>query len=218
MQLIDLLLDYGWQAVVVSLLSLTLVEISKLWVRKLVKSANVRHVLYTALSWVFALGFTAALSAILKRLEGLWSLYGAAFTVTTILGKLCADAGLFNWIETQIKSIWESMTENGKWSKAIREVGSALGVDTVVLDSVATKVEEEYLPLIEAGAELFFNNNQEELTLNMKQKLAGFVSNEKLQEVAEGLFKKLKESWVSSKKENLVAEGSAKETGNEKGN
>lgn len=193
--LLELLKDYGWQAVVVALLSLALVEVSKLWVRKLIKNANARHVLYTGLSWVYALGFTAALLGILGRIGDLWALYGASYTVTTILGKVCADAGLFAWLEKQIGELWANKTENGQWMKAIKEVGAALGVDVDVLDSVATKIEEEYLPLIKAGAELFFTDNKEELILNMKQKLAGFVKNEKLQETAEALFQKMKDSW-----------------------
>lgn len=191
----DLIVQYGWQAVTIAVITCVLIELLKPLVRKLVKNKNIRHVLYYVLRYVVALGLTAILALILHRLGDLFELYGPAMVVVNVMGQVFSNIGFFEWIEKNCSNIWSKVTESGIWRKAIKEVGSAFGVDEALLDTIATKVENQYLPLIEAGASAFFTDNKEELILNLKQKLAGFVSNDKLQELAETLFKKLAASW-----------------------
>ncbi len=197
--LIELLKQYGWQAVVVAVLTIVLIECIKPLARKVIKKENARHTLYTALNYAFSLGLSAALAAILKRIDDVFTLYGSAILVVNILTPIVVNVGLLKWIEGLFKDIWQKTTEGGAWKKALEDLGEIFGIDTKILDDVATKIEEEYLPLIEAGKDIFFSENKEELILNIKQKLAGFIENGKLQEVAEGLFEKLKDSWKDSK-------------------
>lgn len=199
--IIELLKQYGWQAVVIAVLTVALIECIKPLARKFISKENARHTLYTALNYVFSLGLSAALAAILKRMDDVFTLYGSAILVVHILTPIVANTGFLKWIEGIFKDIWQKTTESGAWKKAVEDIGQIFGVDTTMLDAVATKIEEEYLPLIQAGKDVFFAENKEELIANMKQKLAGFVENGKLQEVAESLFQKLKDSWKDSKTE-----------------
>lgn len=197
--IIELLKQYGWQAVVIAVLTVALIECIKPRARKFIKKENARHTLYTALNYALSLGLSAVLAAILKRFGDTFTLYGSAILVVNILTPIVANTGFLNWIEDIFKSWQQKTTESGAWKKALEDLGEIFGIDTKMLDSVATKIEEEYLPLIQDGKDIFFSNNKEELILNIKQKLAGFVENGKLQEAAEGLFEKLKDSWKDSK-------------------
>lgn len=197
--IIELLKQYGWQAVLVAVLTVALIECLKPLARKLITKENVRHTVYTTLNYILSLGLSALLAAILKRMDDVFTLYGSAILVVNILTPIVANTGLLAWVEGVVKDIWNKTTDNGAWKKTLEDLGKIFGVDTAMLDAVATKVEEEYLPLIQAGKDLFFVGNRDELILNIKQKLAGFVDNGKLQEVAEELFEKLKESWKESK-------------------
>ena len=196
--IIELLQQYGWQAVVIAVLTIVLIECVKPLARKILKQENARHTVYTVLNYAISLGFSAALAAILGRFDDVFTLYGSAIMVVNVLTPIVVNIGLLKWIEGLFSDLW-TKTSDGSWKKSLKELGAVFGVDTKILDEVATKIEEEYLDLIKAGKDIFFSENKEELILNIKQKLAGFVENGKLQEVAEGLFEKLKDSWKDSK-------------------
>lgn len=196
MELLDIITQYGWRALVVTIVVFALIECLKPLFRKFVKKDNVRHSIYTILNYGFTLGFSALLGLILNELNNLWSIYGASIIVVNLSYPIIANVGFFDWLAKVFGGLLEKTNEGYAWQKVISELASQFGVDSNILDKIATKVEEEYLDKIKAGAELFFGENAVELTLNIKQKLAGFVSNEKLQEVAELLYTKLKESWV----------------------
>lgn len=197
--IIELLKQYGWQAVVIAVLTVALIECIKPLARKFVKKENARHTLYTALNYAFSLGLSAVLDASLNRIGDMLTLYGSAILVVNILTPIVANTGFLNWIESLFKSLWQKTTESGAWKKALEDLGEVFGIGTTMMDVAATKLEEEYLPLIQDGKDIFFSENKEELIMNLKQKLAGFVENGKLQGVAEGLFEKLKDSWKDSK-------------------
>lgn len=197
--IIELLANYGWQAVVVALLDFAIIECCKPCARKLIKKEQVRHTLYTVASYVLCFGLAVAMAAILKKFDMLLNYVGSSIIVANVLAPIFANVGFFNWIEKVVGQLWGKMSESGQWKKAVTEIGKAFGVDSAMLDVVATKIEEEYMPLIKEGANLFFDNNEEELTMNITQKLAGFVKNEQLQDVAKALFDKLKESWKKDK-------------------
>lgn len=205
--IIELLKQYGWQAVVIAVLTVALIGCIKPLARKFIKKENVRHTLYTALNYVFSLGLSAILAAILKRIGDTFTLYGSAILVVNILTPIVANTGFLNWIESLFKSMWQKTTESGTWKKTLEDLGEIFGIDTSMLDVVATKIEEEYLTPIQVGKDIFFSENKEELILNIKQKLAGFVENGRLQEVAEELFEKLKDSWKDSKANKETSEG-----------
>lgn len=196
--LIELLKQYGWQAVVIAVLTIVLIECVKPLARKILKQENARHTVYTVLNYAISLGFSAALAAILGRFDDVFTLYGSAIMVVNVLTPIVVNIGLLKWIEGLFSDLCTKISD-GSWKKSLKELGAVFGVDTKILDEVATKIEEEYLDLIKAGKDIFFSENKEELILNIKQKLAGFVENGKLQEVAEGLFEKLKDSWKDSK-------------------
>lgn len=196
--IIELLQQYGWQAVVIAVLTIVLIECVKPLARKILKQENARHTVYTVLNYAISLGFSAALAAILGRFDDVFTLYGSAIMVVNVLTPIVVNIGLLKWIEGLFSDLWTKISD-GSWKKSLKELGAVFGVDTKILDEVATKIEEEYLDLIKAGKDIFFSENKEELILNIKQKLAGFVENGKLQEVAEGLFEKLKDSWKDSK-------------------
>lgn len=193
--ILDLLKQYGWQSVVVAVITVVLIELIKPFARKFFKNEKVRHTLYTALTFVFCLAVTSAMAAIMHQMSEVFTLYGSSMTVLLVLTPIVANTGFLNWIEDLFKGLFE----NGNWKKAMKELGKMFGVDVSILDKVATKVEEEYLPLIKECKDAFFVDNKEELILNIKQKLAGFVENGRLQELAECLFEKLKNSWTSGK-------------------
>ena len=197
--IIELLKQFGWQAVVIAVLTVALIECIKPLARKFVKKENARHTLYTALNYAFSLGLSAVLEASLNRIGDTLTLYGSAILVVNILTPIVANTGFLNWIESLFKSLWQKTTESGAWKKALEDLGEVFGIGTTMMDVAATKLEEEYLPLIQEGKDIFFSENKEELIMNLKQKLAGFVENGKLQGVAEGLFEKLKDSWKDSK-------------------
>lgn len=197
--IIELLKQYGWQAVVIAVLTVALIECIKPLARKFVKKESARHTLYTALNYAFSLGLSAVLEASLNRIGDTLTLYGSAILVVNILTPIVANTGFLNWIESLFKSMWQKTTESGAWKKALEDLGEVFGISTTMMDVAATKLEEEYLPLIQDGKDIFFSENKEELIMNLKQKLAGFVENGKLQGVAEGLFEKLKDSWKDSK-------------------
>lgn len=202
--IIELLKQFGWQAVVIAVLTVVLIECIKPLARKFLKKDTVRHTLYTTLNYAFSLGLSAALAAVLKRIDDIFTLYGSAILVVHILTPIVANTGFLNWIEGLLKEVWQKTTENGAWKAVLEDLGAIFGISPVMLDAVATKVEEEYLPFIQAGKSLFFSENKEELILNIKQKLAGFVENGNLQEVSESLFERLKDSWKDSKADNEI--------------
>lgn len=206
--LLELLKEYGWQAVIIALLTFVLIECVKPLARKFIKQSNIRHVVYTGLNYLISLGLTCVLAAILHRFNDWYTLYGSAIVVINILGPIISNAGFWTWVERLIGDALSKSSERGAWKKAMKELGTAFGVDAAILDTIAAKVEDEYLPLIEKGAELFFTENREELVLNLKQKLAGFADNGKLQELAESLFEKLAGSWKDSKEKKSNSEES----------
>ena len=192
----DLVINHGWQAVVIALFTFIAIECIKPLARKLIKKENIRHILYVGCNYAFTLLFAFLLSLILGDVATTFKVFAPAIVVVNVLAPIISSAGFWNWLEGVIAEAFEKYTENGAWKKALRELVKACGVDEKILDMVATKVENEYLPLIKKGANIFLNENRDEFILNIKQKLAGFVSNEKLQEVAEKLFDKLVESWT----------------------
>lgn len=202
----ELLTLYGWQSVVIAVCTFALIELCKPLARKVVKKEKVRHVLYLLLGYGFTAGLSCGLAAILHRFGDWLTLYGSAMVVVNVLGPIISNAGFFNWLEGVIGGAWSNLSESGQWKKAIKELGSVFGVDEAVLDKIADKVEEEYAPLIKEGAQLFFTENKEELILNLKQKLAGFVENGKLQELAEGLYSKLAAAWKVKEEEKELEE------------
>lgn len=203
--IVNLITQYGWQAVLVAVLALAFVEIFKPLIRKGIKSESGRHTLYTVISYVSALGFTAALAAILHRIGDLFNLYGSVVIVLGILTPVVINTGFIKLIEDSCGALWAKLSENGAWKKVIKELGKKFGIDESILDTVATKIETEYKPFIDAGAQAFFTGNKEELVLNIKQKLAGFVENGELQSLAESLYTKLAESWKVKFEDNSEA-------------
>lgn len=205
--LIEIIKQYGWQALVVSLFVFALIECIKPLARKIIKQTNVRHTVYVGLNYISTLGFSALFALLIfKSIDKTWALYGSAIVVVNILYPVIANLGFFNWIASLFKNMYESITENGKWNKTVRELAKALGVDEKILDEIATRVENQYLPKIKEGAEKFFGDNAKEVILNIKQKLAGFIPNEQLDAVAQLLFQKLAEAWVEKTEEVEVVE------------
>lgn len=196
MELLEIISQYGWRALLVAIAVFTLIECFKPLFRKIIVKDNVRHTVYTVLNYGFTLGFSALLVLILNEMTTLWNIYGASIVVVNISYPIIANIGFFDWLAKLFGGLLEKTNEGYAWKKVISELASQFGVESSILDKVATMVEGEYLEKIKANAKLFFGMNAVELTLNIKQKLAGFVSNEKLQEVAESLYNKLKESWV----------------------
>lgn len=207
----DLICSYGWQAVVIALFTFTLVECIKPLARKFIKKENVRHVVYIACSYVFAILLSLVLAAILGNVKDTFTLFAPAIVVINVLGQIISNAGFWNWLENAIAESWAKMTESGAWKKALKELSNLFGADTKVLDAVADKIEAEYDTLIKAGKNEFLEENKEEIVSNMKQKLAGFVDNTKLQEIAEGLFSKLVEAWTPKVKEETSTETTTEE-------
>ena len=195
MELLDIITQYGWRALVVTIAVFALIECLKPVLRKLAKEKCKTHYLHFVKLWIY-FGFLGIAIVDFKRGYTLWSIYGASIIVVNISYPIIANIGFFDWISKLFGGLLEKTNEGYAWKRVVYELASQFGVDPSILDRIATKVEEEYLDKINAGAELFFGENVVELTLNIKQKLAGFVSNDKLQEVAELLYTKLKESWV----------------------
>ena len=196
--IIELLVKYGWQAVVVAVVSFFLVECIKPLARKVIGQKNVRHTLYWVLSYAFALGLSAGLAAILGRFGDWLTLFGSAAIVVGVLAPVISNVGFWDWIEGIVGKLWSKIKDVKSWKFSIATLAKTFNVDLSTLDTIATKVEEEYKALLEGDASSFFASNTDELILNIKQKLAGFVDNSKLQEAAEGLFNALKDSWVQT--------------------
>ena len=193
--IIDLITKYGWHAVVIAIATFALVECIKPLARKFIQKENLRHVFYILCTYAFAFGLTYAVAAIVKRVEDALSLYGSAMLVINVLCPIITNIGFFEWVESILGELWDKVSENSAWKKAVTELGNSFGVDSDILDRICTKIEEEYMPLIKEGAEAFFSGNKEELVLNIKQKLAGFVDDDILQDLAESLYSKLADSW-----------------------
>ena len=193
--LIEVITLYGWQAVVISLFVFAFIECFKPLFRKVIKNENARHSLYTLLNYVVTLGFSAIMALILGRFNQTFQLYGSAIIVVNILYPIIANTGFFNWITGLFRDFFQRRAEEGSWKKAILSLAEDCGVDVSMLDTVATKIEEEYKQKILDGVDEFFTGYKDELILNIKQKLAGFVENIRLQDIAEKLFDLLWKSW-----------------------
>lgn len=197
--LIEIIKQYGWQATVVSMFVFATIECIKPFARKAISKSTARHSLYMGLNYVLTFGYSVALTLILGRFETVLQLYGSSIVVVNILYPIIANVGFFDWVSGLFRDFFAKKSELGSWKAAIKSVATEFGIDQAMLNTVATKVGEEYKQLIADGAESFFTENQTELVLNMKQKLAGFVDNEILHEVAEHLFTALWGNKVVSK-------------------
>lgn len=201
--LIELLKLYGWQALVVALCVFAIIELIKPHIRKIVVKDSVRHTIYTLLNYILTLGLAALLTFVVTgNIDGLMHLYGTAIVVVNILYPIIANVGFFDWISKVFKEVFKKVIEEGAWKKIVLDLANKFGLDLEVIEMIIIKIEKEYLPTIcncEGGAEAFFDKFKAELILNIRQKLAGFVENGKLQEVAEALFDKLKDGFIGNK-------------------
>ena len=127
--------------------------------------------------------------------------------VVNVLGQVISNLGFWNWIEGVIGEFVGKITDKNIWKKCLKELVTSFGIDASVLNAVADNIQDEYkeiVPEIKKDPEEFFKNNESastEFIMNIKQKLAGFISGEKLQEASEQLFGKLVSSWTSKKVE-----------------
>lgn len=196
MELLDIITQYGWKALLITILVLTSIELLKPLLRRVIKNEQGRHSVYVILNYLFTLLFTTLLVWMLGALDTVWSVYGASIIVVNISYPIVANVGFIGWIRSLLGTLLEKTSEGYAWRLVVEELSKQFGIDSDVLDKVATKIEEEYFDEIKENAELFFTGNKEELVLNIKQKLAGFISNDKLQEIADTLYIRLKESWL----------------------
>lgn len=190
--LIDLILKYGWQSVVVAVLTFFLIELIKPLARKLISKSEFRHTLYYILSYPVALGWAAGLAFVLGVFESYLTLYGTAMVVINILSPFISNIGFWDWIEGIVKDVISKLTDFSSWKKALNLVSTTFGVDCSTLSAIVVKLALEYPDLSSVDAGKFISENAEELVLNLKQKLAGFVDNEALQDAADALFDALK--------------------------
>ena len=196
--IIDLLTKYGWQSVVSAVIAFLLVELLKPLARKFITKKPIRHTLYWLLSYVFSLGLTVGLAAILGRFDEWISLYGSTVIVVSILAPLISNVGFWDWIEGIVADLKVKLSDSKVWKNALKALASSFGVDTSVLDKIATMIKSEYEQYLSSDAKSFLDSNSEELVLNIKQKLAGFVDNDKLQDAAAGLFAAIKDDLVGT--------------------
>ena len=203
----NLIVDYGWQAMVIALLTFVSIECIKPLARKLIKKENIRHILYVGCNYLFTIIYSFVLALILKDVSSVFTIFAPSMIVVNVLGQVISNLGFWNWIEGVIGEFVGKITDKNIWKKCLKELVASFGIDASVLNAVADNIQDEYkeiVPEIKKDPEEFFKNNESastEFIMNIKQKLAGFISGEKLQEASEQLFGKLVSSWASKKVE-----------------
>ena len=204
--IIELLLQYGWQSVVVAVITFLLIELLKPLARKVLTTKQVRHTMYWLLSYAISLGLTVGLAAILGRFGEWTTLYGSTVVVVSILAPVISNIGFWDWLENLVGELWSKLSDKRVWKVALKAFAQQFNIDLSVIERIVDMVTVEYQQQLDSDAKTFLTDSREELTLNIKQKLAGFVSNDQLQEAAEGLFTAIKESLVGLDESVEVAE------------
>ena len=194
--LLSIIEQYGWQSLVVAVCTFALIECIKPLARRWIIRVNVRHTLYTALNYIFTLGGAALLMLILGMTDRIFTLYGTSIIVVNILYPVIANVGFFDWAEGIVKSIAKRFFDSGEWKKVVADLGQRFGIDEYALTAVMDRFDVEYASKLLAGAKEFFRDNEPEILLNLKQKLAGFADNKYLQELAERVLVVIRSSWV----------------------
>lgn len=211
----NLIVEYGWQAVVIALFTFLSIEGIKPIARKYIKKENARHTLYVGCNYVFTLVWSFALALILKDTPNTFQIFAPAMVVVNVLGPVISNLGFWNWVEGVVEEFVGKITDRNIWKKGLKELVANFGIDASILEGVAKNIENEYsevIPDIKENSEEFFKNNEtaeDNFVANIKQKLAGFVSKEKLDDASKQLFDKLFASWKgkkSEKKEEKVEE------------
>ena len=175
--LLSIIEQFGWQSLVVAVCTFTLIECIKPLARRWIIRVNARHTLYTALNYIFTLGGAALLMLILGMTDRIFTLYGTSIIVVNILYPVIANAGFFDWAGGIVKSIAKRFFDSGEWKKVVADLGQRFGIDEYVLTVVLDRFDVEYASKLLAGAKEFFRDNEPEILLNLKQKLAGFADN-----------------------------------------
>lgn len=203
----NLIVEYGWQAVVIALLTFLSIECIKPLARKFIKKENARHILYVGCNYLFAIIYSFVLALILKNVANTFTIFAPAMVVINVLGQIISNLGFWNWLEDLIKEAVTKITDKNVWKKCLKELVVEFGVDARIFDGIVEKFESDYenvIPEVKKDPEEFFNNNQNagtEFVANFKQKLAGFVKSEQLDDAAKKLLEKLVNSWTSKKVE-----------------
>lgn len=188
--------QYGWQSLVVAIATFIMIECIKPLARKWFKKTQVRHTLYTICNYAFTFGFSAFLSWVLGRFGDLSALFGSSIIVVNILYPVIANVGIFAWLESVAKSLFDKVTKEGKWKELVKELSIKIGIGEEIINLIISRFESEYALQLGADVVSFLLGNESELLLNLKQKLAGFVDNAKLNEVSEQLLDSIKAAWV----------------------
>lgn len=203
----NLIVEYGWQAVVIALFTFLSIEGIKPIARKYIKKDNARHTLYVGCNYVFTLAWSFVLALILKDTSNTFQIFAPAMVVVNVLGPVISNLGFWNWIEGVVEEFVGKITDRNIWKKGLKELVANFGIDASILEGVAKNIENEYsevIPDIKENSEEFFKNNEtaeDNFVANIKQKLAGFVSKEKLDDASKQLFDKLFASWKGKKAE-----------------
>lgn len=213
----NLIVEYGWQAVVIALFTFLSIEGIKPVARKYIKKENARHTLYVGCNYAFTLVWSFVLALILKNTANTFQIFAPAMVVVNVLGPIISNLGFWGWIEGVVTEFINKVTDRNIWKKSLKELVANFGIDAAILDGIAKNVENEYsevIPDIKENAEEFLKNNtkaEENFIANIRQKLAGFVSKDKLEDASKQLFNKLFAIWtnkktVEEKKEEKVEE------------
>lgn len=203
----NLIVEYGWQAVVIALFTFLSIEGIKPIARKYIKKETARHTLYVGCNYVFTLAWSFVLALILKNTSNTFQIFAPAMVVVNVLGPVISNLGFWNWAEGVVEEFVGKITDRNIWKRGLKELVANFGIDASILEGVAKNIENEYsevIPDIKENSEEFFKNNEtaeDNFVANIKQKLAGFVSKEKLDDASKQLFDKLFASWKGKKAE-----------------
>ena len=97
------------------------------------------------------------------------------------------------------KKFFVYVSEKVDWKKSLKEFGKQFNIDTKIIDYIADGIETNYLSKVDANEVEVLVENRLSIIDEIKKKLEGFVENEKIEDVAAGVYNMLVDAWNTDK-------------------
>lgn len=103
------------------------------------------------------------------------------------------------------------IAEKIEWKKPLKALCEKYNIDTKIVDFIATEIEENYLKNIDTDAVSAIAENELNMITDIQSKLKGFVADEKLEELAMGVYQLIKNAYVKKDTSTSVSDTNVSE-------
>lgn len=179
-----------------------MIPINILW-KKIMKKDDLQRLrkLTSSFSvYVVAIALISVFTAIVCRNK--FSDLGYLFGSTLSLG-FCSQV-LWAVIKVVRDYGWRgivAIADKVNWSKAVKSLGKKYNLDEKLIDYITDEIENNYLSNVDTTEAEALIENELTIISDINKKLEGFVADDKISDVAKGIYETLRDAWAGVKKE-----------------